>query len=100
MNSALQFKGPELEVFVPFRQEMMMRIFLKWASRGLFALAIAGSMMMAGPMGATAVDCPDPKPNPYMCPPLTASTCNTACKNIGFIDGGDCVGSGCCTCWF
>ncbi len=77
-----------------------MRRILKWASRGVFAIAIAGAVMMAGPIGATAVDCPDPNPDPYMCPPLTPATCFTACDNIGYEDGGDCVGSGCCTCWY
>lgn len=74
-----------------------MRTFLKWAGRAGFALAIAGAVMAGGPRTATALDCPDPKPDPYTCPPLTESQCDTECLLLGW-EGGHCFGPGCCTC--
>ncbi len=98
MTHTLRFKGPGPECSLVFSQEETMRSILKWASRGIFAVAIAGAIMAGGPQYATAIDCPDPKPDPYLCPPLTQSTCNTDCKALEY-EGGACMGPGCCTCF-
>jgi hypothetical protein len=82
---------------VTLSQEETMRSALKWAGRGVFALAIAAVIMAGGPRYATAIDCPDPKPDPYLCPPLTEEDCYDACDALGYY-AGHCFGSGCCTC--
>ncbi len=74
-----------------------MRSILKWAGRGVFAVAIAGAVMAGGPQTATAIDCPNPKPDPYLCPPLSEQLCYDACVELNYEDG-HCFGPGCCTC--
>jgi hypothetical protein len=73
---------------------------IKWLARGAFATLVAGVMLAVGPQYAAAIDCPEP--NAGTCPPLTQGqgpgSCWRACKDIGWDDGGSCVGP-CCTCF-
>jgi hypothetical protein len=74
-----------------------------WLARTAFATMVAGVMLAVGPQYAAAIDCPEP--NAGTCPPLegsgspkTGDSCPLACDELGWHDGGSCVGP-CCTCF-
>jgi hypothetical protein len=76
---------------------------MKWLARTAFATMVAGVMLAVGPQYAAAIDCPEP--NAGTCPPLegsgspkTGDSCPLACDELGWHDGGSCVGP-CCTCF-
>jgi hypothetical protein len=84
----------------PIEEGIMNRSMMKWLARGAFATMVAGAMLVAGPRDLAAYDCPEP--NAGTCPPLTPypgpNSCDQACKDLGWQDGGTCVGP-CCTCF-
>lgn len=73
----------------------------KWLVRGaMVAVAAAGAIVASAP-DVAAFDCPEPSAG--TCPPLSGSgppgngSCPDACDDLGWHDGGSCIG-GCCTC--
>jgi hypothetical protein len=78
----------------------MNRRVMTWLARGAFVALVALGTLIAAPQFAPARDCPDPSPG--TCPPLTTGTgpgsCYQACLDLGWPDGGDCMGNGCCVC--
>ena len=70
----------------------------RWLARSLFVALVAAGTLIAGPRIAAARECGYPSAG--TCPPLSDQdgSCAKACKDIGWPDGGSCVGD-CCTCF-
>ena len=74
----------------------------RWLARTLFVALVAVGTLVAGPRIAVAQDCPYPSAG--TCPPLAPwpdrgdGSCYKACQDIGWPDGGSCLGS-CCVCF-
>jgi hypothetical protein len=77
-----------------------MNSILKWLTRGAVAAAVALALILGGPEYGTGYECPPPKPDPALCPPLDDESCAWECQQIGYPDGGKCMmAMGCCTCF-
>ncbi len=78
----------------------MKRTVMTWLARSAFVALVALGTLIAAPRFAVARDCPYPTAG--TCPPLTLGTglgsCNRACQDLGWPDGGDCLPTGCCVC--
>lgn len=77
-----------------------MNSILKWVARGLVVATVATAMVLGGPRYVAGYECPDPKPDPALCPPLDDQSCAWECEQINYRDGGECMmAMGCCTCF-